>query len=209
MAGEVWRILTCLIAVPPVGPGFGLLFYALFLYVFWMMGTAMEGYWGTVRYNVYILIAYLSVVLISMITGQPEYHVAVMIENTVLLAFCFVYAEFTFMLWFILPVKAKYIGLLSWIIIVWRTFNGDWTALASVANFFFFFGGDVFAKVRYGDMKMRSHQKAIRERNKVLHTCTTCGVTDKSQPDMEFRYCSKCSGDRCYCMDHILNHEHV
>ena len=41
------------------------------------------------------------------------------------------------------------------------------------------------------------------------HKCTVCGRTDTSCPDLEFRYCSKCKGYFCYCIDHINNHEHV
>ena len=41
------------------------------------------------------------------------------------------------------------------------------------------------------------------------HICTICGRTDESHPDLEFRYCSRCNGYYCYCIDHINNHEHV
>ena len=41
------------------------------------------------------------------------------------------------------------------------------------------------------------------------HICAVCGRTDESHPDLEFRYCSRCNGYYCYCLDHINNHEHV
>lgn len=41
------------------------------------------------------------------------------------------------------------------------------------------------------------------------HKCTVCGRTDADCPDLEFRYCSKCAGYFCYCIDHINNHTHV
>ena len=41
------------------------------------------------------------------------------------------------------------------------------------------------------------------------HKCTVCGRTDTDYPDLEFRYCSKCAGYRCYCIDHINNHVHI
>lgn len=41
------------------------------------------------------------------------------------------------------------------------------------------------------------------------HRCTVCGRTDISDPELEFRYCSRCNGYYCYCEDHISNHEHV
>ena len=41
------------------------------------------------------------------------------------------------------------------------------------------------------------------------HRCTVCGRTDVSNPELEFRYCSRCNGYYCYCEDHISNHEHI
>lgn len=41
------------------------------------------------------------------------------------------------------------------------------------------------------------------------HRCSVCGRTDTSDPDLEFRYCSRCNGYHCYCIDHINNHEHI
>jgi len=41
------------------------------------------------------------------------------------------------------------------------------------------------------------------------HRCTVCGRTDVSNPELEFRYCSRCKGYHCYCQDHISNHTHV
>lgn len=41
------------------------------------------------------------------------------------------------------------------------------------------------------------------------HRCTVCGRTDVTNPELEFRYCSRCKGYYCYCEDHISNHTHV
>ena len=41
------------------------------------------------------------------------------------------------------------------------------------------------------------------------HRCTVCGRTDVSDPELEFRYCSRCKGYYCYCQDHINNHTHI
>ena len=41
------------------------------------------------------------------------------------------------------------------------------------------------------------------------HKCTVCGRTDVSNPELEFRYCSRCSGYHCYCSEHISNHTHI
>jgi len=41
------------------------------------------------------------------------------------------------------------------------------------------------------------------------HRCTVCGRTDITNPDLEFRYCSRCQGYHCYCEEHISNHTHI
>ncbi|WP_130838611.1 hypothetical protein [Lachnoclostridium sp. Marseille-P6806] len=41
------------------------------------------------------------------------------------------------------------------------------------------------------------------------HRCAVCGRTERSNPELEFRYCSKCEGSFEYCSDHIFTHRHV
>ena len=48
-----------------------------------------------------------------------------------------------------------------------------------------------------------------QEQPAYTHRCTVCGRTDVSNPELEFRYCSKCKGYYCYCGDHINNHSHI
>ena len=45
--------------------------------------------------------------------------------------------------------------------------------------------------------------------DRVIHRCCICGRTEKDDPDLEFRYCSKCDGEREYCSDHLYTHKHV
>ena len=41
------------------------------------------------------------------------------------------------------------------------------------------------------------------------HKCAVCGKTDAEYPELEFRYCSRCSGYHCYCAEHINAHRHI
>lgn len=50
--------------------------------------------------------------------------------------------------------------------------------------------------------KIRASQKTVR------HQCAICGRTEKSNPELEFRYCSKCIGNYEYCTDHLYTHLH-
>lgn len=54
-------------------------------------------------------------------------------------------------------------------------------------------------------------QKAVRQQQQQKgyhHKCAVCGRTDTDYPDLQFRYCSKCVGYRCFCQDHIFSHVH-
>ena len=56
---------------------------------------------------------------------------------------------------------------------------------------------------------MRHQAQGIQQRDKPRHQCRICGLTDKMDPQMSFRYCSKCAGGCCYCSEHLQDHEHV
>lgn len=45
--------------------------------------------------------------------------------------------------------------------------------------------------------------------DRIIHRCCICGRTEKDDPNLEFRYCSKCDGEREYCSDHLYTHKHV
>ena len=40
------------------------------------------------------------------------------------------------------------------------------------------------------------------------HKCAVCGRTEKDDPNLEFRFCSKCNGNYEYCQDHLYTHIH-
>ncbi len=43
----------------------------------------------------------------------------------------------------------------------------------------------------------------------IVHRCSVCGRTNLTNPDLTFRYCSKCAGNHEYCQDHLFTHVHV
>ncbi|MDR0819030.1 MAG: hypothetical protein LBN43_05620, partial [Oscillospiraceae bacterium] len=38
--------------------------------------------------------------------------------------------------------------------------------------------------------------------------CSVCGKSAAEHPELEFRYCSRCSGMHCFCEEHINAHVH-
>ena len=99
-------------------------------------------------------------------------------------------------------------------------------ALVPVVNYLLFFGkqaADILPDfLRYHPTR-KSWQRSVKQKTVFDHVsssagrradaarfrCTVCGRTELSNPGLEFRYCSKCSGYRCYCEDHIHDHTHI
>lgn len=205
--GEWWRLFTFIFIPPSAHPVF--VFFAW--YLFYLMGSALEEHWGSFRFNLFLLIGY--VITAGASFFFPAYPATnVFIGASVFLAFAFLYPNFEILIFFILPVKIKWLALLTGIGYVYQIVAGPWPTrmfvLASMANFFLFFGKDILWRIHAGNRKITWNAKRLSHEGKPFHRCTTCGITDVSHPDMEFRYCQEC-GSLGYCSDHISNHEHV
>lgn len=208
LSGEVWRLVTFLF-VPPTH---NLIFAIFFWYLFYLMGTALEQSWGVFRYNVYLLLGYAATVAVSFATPAAAATNGYL-QASVFLAFAFLYPNFELMLFFILPVRIKWLALLTWIGYFLTFAFGGWTQrlviLAAVGNFLLFFGRDIVRGMKSGHRRMNFQAKQAGSRKKIVHRCAICGISSETHPGFDFRYCSKCDGNHCYCPDHLRNHEHV
>ncbi len=209
LAGEIHRLLT-FIAIPP---GLNPLWAFFAWYLFYMMGNALEQYWGTFRFNMFLLIGYVATVSVAfLVPGQASANG--FIGATVFLAFAWLNPNFVINLMLIFPVRIKWLALIAWIGIGLTILSGPWAlklaAIASVTNFLIFFASDIKWRIKGQHRKTsRRIQKSLRSQPAHFHKCTTCGITDADNQEMEFRYCSKCDGDHAYCSEHLRNHEHV
>lgn len=209
LKGEIWRIFTFL-AIPP---SFDLMFGLLTLYFYYMVGTSLENEWGTFRFNAYYFIGILATIAVAFIfriSATPLF-----INLSLFLAFARIYPNYELLIFFILPVKVKYLAMLEWAFIALTIINGmasdAITAIVSIINYFIFFGPDIFSGAKSNRQVHQNRQRFRSElpRDFTYHRCTVCGKTEKDDPKLEFRYCDQCEGDYEYCMEHIRNHEHI
>ncbi len=206
-AGEWWRLITFIFIPPATHP----LFMIFAWYLFYLMGSALEEHWGAFRFNLFLLVGYIITVAVSFLF--PAYPVTnLFIAGSVFLAFAFLYPDFEILIFFILPVKMKWLALLTGIGYAYQVIVGPWptrlVVLASIANFLLFFGKDILWRMKAGNRQMIRKTKTISTKKDPFHHCAICGITDLSHPYMEFRYCRECGG-LGYCSEHITNHEHV
>jgi hypothetical protein len=205
-AGEWWRLITFLFIPPLTNPIFA--FFAW--YLFYLMGSALEGHWGAFRYNLFLLTGYLVTVAVTFLFPFSA-ATNIFIGGSVFLAFAYLYPDFQLYILFILPVKIKWLALITWIGYAYQMIVGSWhtrlLVLASISNFFLFFGRDIIWKMKTGNRSMVAQARQFTGKKEPFHKCAVCGKTDISHPQMDFRYCSDCGG-LGYCKDHIFNHEH-
>ena len=165
-------------------------------------------------------------------------NMAYYLHLSMVLSFATMYPDSQFMIFFILPVKAWVIALVDLVMIGISVLNMCYPILffphclfplIGLLNYFLFFGPDMGNllpltwRVKLQRRKNKSaapHSSGPRvvqftppqrqeAKPNYTHRCTVCGRTDVSNPELEFRYCSRCSGYHCYCQEHISNHTHV
>ena len=220
--GQVWRLFT-FIFVPGVSGGPLLL--ALTLYFTYFIGSSLEREWGSGKFTLFYLSGVVLNILVGLITGGASMHY---VNLSMSFAFATLYPDLQFLLFFFLPVKAKWLAWLDAALFLWDevqfAINGQYLMMllpvVAILNYFLFFwspirsyvGGNLRRARRQRSKQVvnfRAAQKKAKETKGYLHKCAVCGKTDTDDPNMEFRYCSKCDGYYCYCMDHINNHVHV
>lgn len=265
LQGQVWRIITWII-IPPESmstDGLGIFFTLVMLFFYLSIGDSLEKSWGAFRYNVFIfggmlitvIAAFLCYFIFSAILGQPvgiggafsTYY----ITTSIFLAFAATFPDARVMLYFVIPIKVKWLGILYAAFFVYDMvgyfrliISGGifyWiyviAMIASLLNFIiFFFSTRSFHRFSPGEQKRRrDFRKAMEHANRAAppggyaerasekskgtsfpagnslprHRCEICGRTEISNPELEFRYCSKCSGNHEYCMDHLFTHKHI
>ena len=217
LQGEFWRLFTFAF-VPPVSGQLtmvGAVFLAISWYFFHMISQALENYWGLFRFNLFFLLGWALTVAVSFLTPYQATGYS-FFAVSVFLAFAFLNPDFELYLFFILPVKIKWFALVMWLGFAYALVVGDWnarlTVLAATGNFLAFFARDIVQRIRTGrqHMQQQVRRSAFRaDENEARHRCVVCGKTDLTDRQMDFRYCSQCGHDECYCADHIFNHVHT
>lgn len=212
MQGQVWRLITY-IFIPPTNSVIFMFFVIMFYY---FIGTSLEYHWGTFKFNLFYFIGVIATTFVSFFTGG--YATATSINLSMFLAFATLYPDFELRLYFILPLKVKYLAFFYWLIILYQLLtypiSEKFVVLVSLLNYLIFFYGDIkehftLETKRYDAKQNRRDFKVIRPKEFTYHKCHACGITEKDDPDMEFRYCSSCDGHYEYCMNHLKDHEHV
>ena len=232
ITGQVWRLFTWLIIPPDTS---NLFFVLIMLYFYYSIGRSLEAVWGTYRLNVYLFSGMFYTIVGSFIlyfifryatlipnpVGYGLYFSTYYINMSIFLAYAATFPDMQVLLFFIIPIKVKVLGIIYGILLLVSCIQGGvvtWVVIgSSLLNFLVFFFTSR-RRVRLSPRQVRQRVVYKREVKKqdasrfdsgiAKHKCAVCGRTDKTNPELEFRFCSKCNGNYEYCQDHLFTHEH-
>ncbi|MDW2798215.1 rhomboid family intramembrane serine protease [Clostridium boliviensis] len=218
LSGQVWRVVTFMIYPPGGGSLFGSL---IGMYLYYMLGVNLERIWGAFRFNVYFFMGVIGHVAAALVVyiffKQNIYLTTEFLNYSLFFAFAATFPDLEFLLFFVIPIKAKWMALFNGIYFLYEFIMGNMairiTIVMSLINFFVFFllTRDLNRfNPREIKRKQNFHrQMKIMPQGGTHHKCAVCGRTEKDSPNLEFRYCSKCEGSLEYCSEHLYTHKHV
>ena len=228
MKGQVWRLITWVL----MPPDSSLLFAVIMMMFYFQLGQSLERTWGTFRFNVYIFGGIIFTVIGAFLlygifyavyggpaVGMGAYFTTNYINMAIFLAFALCYPEMQVLLYFIIPIKMKWLAGVYGALILFSLVQENWAGrvaiIMSFLNFLvFYFSTRDFRRIspkeihRRQTFKSQMRQSAPRA-GVTKHKCAVCGRTEVDDPNLEFRFCSKCDGNYEYCQDHLFTHQHV
>lgn len=213
LRGQVWRLVTFLLLPPTESVIFILLACLFCVYI----GRSLEHAWGAMKTNCFYFSGALLTIIVGAITGVPLDNA--FLSSSLLLAFATVFPDTVIRIYFVIPLKVKYLGFLEAALLLGAAayFHSLYSLVPLIAlgNYLLYFTPELLAIVKRAPLrhsKRSAHfrTEVYRAKNKPTsrHQCAECGLTEKDDPNMEFRYCSLCKGYPCYCSQHLFTHEH-
>jgi hypothetical protein len=210
-AGQLWRLVTW-VFVPPGGDllwtAIGLLFYA-------NIGTTLEQAWGSFKLNVYYLLGVVGTIVASFVTGEPM--ASVYLHTTVFFAFATLFPDVEFLLFFVVPVRAKWSALIAAAFLGWAALQGGWSTRIAIAiaigNYLLFFAGHLLGVARGVAVveRQRARRSELYEERaaRPKRACKICGLTDDDEgADLRVCTCQEVCGGKAtvYCLKHARSH---
>ena len=233
LRGQVWRLVTWVLYPPSTS---GVLWFAIaVLFFYYPIGTSLERTIGTFKYTLYILSGVIFTILGAFIlyfllggnvlVGNvfSTYYISL----STFLAYAMCYPDMQVLLMFIIPVKMKWMAIFYVVIVVYEMIQyvmaGAWyLVIPIVAPLFdfiiFYFGTKDFSRYNPKEIHRRNEfRRAMEPQGRMKsgsgsvtkHKCAICGRTELDDPNLEFRFCSRCNGNYEYCQDHLFTHTHV
>lgn len=216
--GEVWRLATFLFMPWSSASGtFGPLLTLFALFFLYTIGTSLEAEWGTFRFDLFYALAALGTVASSLVFGSVTNF---FINESLFLAFATVFPEYEILLFLVLPVRVKWLGLLAGAALAWQFLGGTMPERAAIVvalgAWLLFCGPTFLAHLRGRAGGVQKARRASRWQEiaapvaRPPRVCALCGKSEKDDPKLDFRVCTcaRCGGKATtYCLEHARSHQ--
>jgi len=207
---EPWRFVTYFF----LPTSFNFIWILFALYWTWLVGTNLENEWGAFKFNVFYLLGALGTTAAAWLTGMPQGNF--WLNTSLFFAFATVFPNYEILVFFIIPIRVKWLALLTLGLVGYYFFMGGIGVKAAIAvaftNYLLFFGGHLLALARGQQLQMRqaARRTSFRpppvEREAPSRVCAICGARQEDGADIRVCSCEKCGGPRNLCLEHARNH---
>ncbi|HRG97004.1 MAG TPA: hypothetical protein PLR99_12195 [Polyangiaceae bacterium] len=208
-AGQVWRLVSYIFLPGTTSPIF-LLFQLGFT---WFIGRSLEGEWGAFKLNAYYLLGMLGTTAAAWLTGGSPGNIY--LNTSLFFAFATLFPNQQVTLYLLIPVRVKWLALLSLGLLGFAFVTGSWGTragiLAALANYLFFFAPTLvgFARARQTAAVGERRRASMRPEAQPVaapRACGTCGATEADGADIRVCSCAKCGVPTTFCLEHARNH---
>lgn len=186
MQGEVWRVFSHIFVPRSLSPLWALI--AMFL--MWI-GRGLEEAWGAFRVNLYIISGVISMTIGALLFGYSGG--GIWLFQTLLFAFAIFYPNEEIMLFFVIPIKVKWLAIFGAAMIGLTVLGSPamfWQVLFANLNFLVAFG-PAFIKQSANRAKLMERRSQFSAANAsdaaFFHQCSVCKKTEVDDPTLEFR----------------------
>jgi membrane associated rhomboid family serine protease len=209
---QPWRFVTYLFLPQDTS-----LIWVLFtLYWTWLVGTNLEHEWGPFKFNVYYLFGAIGTTAAAWITRQPQTNI--WLNTSLFFAFATIFPNFEIRLFFIIPIKVKWLALITLGYVALQFFTGPLGVKVAIGvaftNYLIFFAGHLVSLARGQQLQMkqaarrtslRASERTEREESEG-RVCAICQKRQADGADIRVCSCEKCGGPRELCLEHARNH---
>ena len=192
--------------------------------IYYIFGVLLNIVFGFIAWFIYsnsIYAAFVDFLWYGFIWLSPNF-----LNLSMFFAFAVLFPDHQVLLFFFIPIKIKWLALINACFYAYSIISNliaghyamAFLPIVALLNFFIICGADLIDYLRpyraRSSPQTINFRKAAKEARREYegkfyrHKCAVCGKTDSEYPGMEFRYCSRCDGYHCFCVDHINNHVH-
>lgn len=205
--GQIWRLFTYLLEPYGFSSGLsfliGVLFFVIQVNLFFLFGRSLEQAWGTFRYNLYFFSGYVLNIVAAIFLYISPLHIQIYFSGfqyiywAMFFAFALIQPDIELLLYFLIPIKVKWLALLDGIYMLyqivtnlvtgirylgmgafsplqtygWMHISQAAAIVIAMANFLIFF----FMTRNYRRISPREHRRKWEFKRKMKHAAAGTG----------------------------------